>query len=214
MYESIEPVLADGWAIFYHPDWPIQKLSPVCDLAFCISECNQYLRDHGRDLSRWQAYHQDQIARLLLVNWIHGRLSIEPIKKPVLVHPNGDELVVDCGDTRLMALGLHDPNGRIGVVLIDRATHAQRYHDWIRIINDAELKTHAGFGPDADIFCRPATNGQAIEWLEIGDKTTAHHLHDIDQRVAMMQRYLDRAGPRFQFDQAWAGRAIDWTEYC
>jgi hypothetical protein len=61
------------------------------------------------------------------------------------------------------------------------------------------------------VLIRPGTN-QAIEWLEIGDNTTAHHLHSVDQRVAMMQNYMDQ-NPDAVFSTEWARSYINWTNY-
>ncbi len=59
---------------------------------------------------------------------------------------------------------------------------------------------------------RPAAD-YAIDWLEVGDSTTAHHLHSVDQRVAMVQRYLAQQPTDFEFSVDWARNYIDWQRY-
>lgn len=211
MYESIEPALANRWAMFYHAKWPIHMLTPVCDLPRCVEQCNRNLADFGKNLQDWPLGDRYQIARLLRVNWIYNRLDQEPIRKPILAHRVQDQFVVDCGDTRLMALGLKDPTSTIGVVIVDTIESADLYQDWIRIRTDQELREQTGFAPDAGILVRTSDLDHTIEWMEIGDMSTAHHLHDFDQRLAMMQNYLDSQIKDFRFDPLWAASAIDWS---
>ena len=103
---TIEQALGAQWAMFYHPQWPVEDLLPVCTLEDSIERVNHQLR-RNRDLTTWDPAFQDEAARLLWVNWIYQRLGTEPIRKPVLVHEHDDTLMVDCGDTRLMSLKLN-----------------------------------------------------------------------------------------------------------
>ena len=102
---TIEQALGDQWAMFYHPQWPVEDLLPVCTLEDGIERVNHQLQS-SRDLKTWGLGYQDEVARLLWVNWIYQRLGTEPIRKPVLVHEYDDTWIVDCGDTRLMSLKL------------------------------------------------------------------------------------------------------------
>ena len=209
---TIEQALGDQWAMFYHPQWPVEDLQPVCTLEQSVRTVNQQLQS-SRDLTQWKYAHQDEIARLLWVNWMYQRLGAEPIRKPVLVHEQHSQLVVDCGDTRLMSLNLLIDPGTVSVVVtvpLDRVDH---YHDWRRVYTNRDLMRATGFGRGASIALRAAAGDYAIEWLEIGDHTTAHHLHDVDQRVAMMQRYLDSQQDTFEFSVDWARSYINWDIY-
>jgi hypothetical protein len=38
-------------------------------------------------------------------------------------------------------------------------------------------------------------------------------LHDVDQRVTMMQRYIDTQSNTFEFSVDWARSYIDWDIY-
>lgn len=210
MYQSIQSALGDQWLMFFHPKWPVDLVRPVCDLASCLDQCNRTLSLLGPDVTTWPVGDQYQVARLLRLNWIHGRLDREPIRKPILVHGEGSHLVVDCGDTRVMALRLAGQRF-VSVVATDSVLAAARYQDWTPVRTDDDLRHHTGFSPDADIFLRVGQK-QAIEWLEIGDETTAHHLHDFDQRIRMMKNYLLEQPSDFCFDEAWARTVIDWQD--
>jgi hypothetical protein len=114
---TIEQALGDQWAMFYHSQWPVEDLQPVCTLEQSVRTVNQQLQS-VRDLTQWKYAHQDEIARLLWVNWMYQRLSAEPIRKPVLVHKQDNKLVVDCGDTRLMSLNLLPDPGTVSVLVL------------------------------------------------------------------------------------------------
>ena len=209
---TIEQSLGAQWAMFYHPQWPVEDLLPVCTLEDSIERVNHQLR-RNRDLTTWDPAFQDEAARLLWVNWIYQRLGTEPIRKPVLVHEHDDTLMVDCGDTRLMSLKLLLDPGTVGVVVTVPKERSDRYIDWQQIYTNKDLITATGFRSDAGILLRQATGDYAIEWLEIGDQTTTHHLHNVDQRVAMMQSYINEQPIHFEFSTDWAKSAIAWNDY-
>jgi hypothetical protein len=155
---------------------------------------------------------QDEAARLMRANWIYQRLGSEAIRKPILAHQENNQLIVDCGDTRLMALNLLLDPGTVSVVVVVPISQAGEYSNWRQIHTNRDLIRATGFGRDAGIAVRVNTDGR-IEWLEIGDHTTAHHLHDVDQRVTMMQRYIDTQSNTFEFSVDWARSYINWEIY-
>ena len=208
---TIEQALGNRYLMFYHAQWPVDLLNPVCVLSQCINTVNQYIKVHSKDLSQWTHEQQDAVARLLWVNWIYQNLGVEPIRKPVLTHLEAGQHVVDCGDTRLMALNLLINPGTVGVACTVPVYQSDQFNDWTPIRSNQDLIDVSGFGDDATVLVRAGTD-QAIEWLEIGDNTTAHHLHSIDQRVSMMQNYLDRY-PDTVFNTEWARSYINWNSY-
>jgi hypothetical protein len=210
---TIEQALGTQYAMFYHPALAVDDLVPVCKLPQSIAVVNDELKRTGRDLSKWSAAHQDEAARLLWVNWMYHRLGAEPIRKPILTHEHDGKLIVDCGDTRLMSLNLLIDPGTVGVVVTVPVARVEHYADWRRINTNRDLMRATGFGRGASIAVRPATADYAIEWLEIGDHTTAHHLHDVDQRVRMLQLYIDTQVDDFEFSVDWARSHINWDIY-
>ncbi len=209
---TIEQALGDRYLMFYNAAWPAEDLHPVCTLKQSVDTVNDCLRKHGKNLSSWSAAQQDEAARLLWVNWIYQRLGVEPIRKPILVHREQGKFLVDCGDTRLMALNLLIDPGEVSVVCTVPVSHANDFDDWTPIRNNQDLLRATGFRKDAHVMIRPAAD-YAIDWLEVGDSTTAHHLHSVDQRVAMMQRYLAQQPTDFEFSVDWARNYIDWQRY-
>ena len=212
MYSDLSVALADPWAMFYHAQWPADRLHPVCDLKRCLEEVNHGLDQLGRDIRSWPTGPQDQAARLLWVNWIYNRLPQEPIRKPILAHADHGRFTVDCGDTRLMALSLYEQSPCVSVIVMDHALNQDQYAAWARICTNQDLLRAAGFAADAHVIFSLAESGR-IDWLEIGDISTAHHMHDVDQRIRMISHYVMVQERDFVFDKQWARTSIDWTAY-
>jgi hypothetical protein len=202
--------------MFYHPAFPIAQLTPVQTLAGSCSVVNQALDSHGTDLLSWPAGLQDEITRLLWVNQFYQNLNKEPIRKPLLIHRQQEQYIVDCGDTRLMTLQLNPEISTVSVVTTCTVSNAVRYQDWQRITSDLDLIRLAQFDIDNTTILVTATQPGAdygLEWLEIGDQSTGHHLHSVDLRLAMMQNYLDTQVSNFKFDTKWVRSPVDWLEF-
>ena len=212
MHTTIQQALGTKYLMFYHAAWPVDLLTPGCILSQCVNSVNQCMKYHGKDLQKWTHAQQDAVARLLWVNWIYQRLGVEPIRKPVLTHWHSGQHIVDCGDTRLMALNLLLDPGTVGVAATVPAEYSGQFSDWDPIYNNQDLIRATGFGNTAEVLVRPGDT-QAIEWLEIGDHTTAHHLHSVAQRVSMMQNYLNQQYANFEFSVDWARSYINWDSY-
>ena len=213
MYLTIEQALGNQYLMFYKANFPCSLLHPICDIDACILQVNQCITAHGTNTSQWKHYEQDQAARLCWVNWIYHNLSKEPIRKPVLVHYDGSKFVVDCGDTRLMALNLlHDP-GTVNVVATCKVDDSAKYQDWFPIYNNQDLIKATKFGNQSHVLVTACHTDYAIDWLEIGDQTTAHHLHNVNLRLKMLQEYINNQDLNFRFDRSWMYCAIDWLSY-
>lgn len=211
MSDIIQQCLGHKWAMFYNNSMPIAHLHSVQTLDQAIDTVNQQL-DYNRCLSSWSAGHQDQAARLLWVNWIYQRLAHEPIRKPILTHYQNKQLHVDCGDTRLMSLRLFNEQAHTAVIATCPIDSIDHFAQWMRINNSAELKQAAGFGEHACVLARPGEHW-CLDWMEIGDASTAHHLHSIDQRLHMLEHYLADQADDFKFTVDWAQSLIDWASY-
>jgi hypothetical protein len=146
------------------------------------------------------------------VNWIYQRLSQEPIRKPILVHLDHNDLVVDCGDTRLMALSLVAEPTAVAVVAVAEKDQQHWFQDWQPVLTNQDLVQLSKFSPTAHVMVNVDHSGK-ITWLEIGDQTTSHHLHNIDHRVALIQSWINYQASDFRFSKEWARCAIDWTTY-
>jgi hypothetical protein len=202
--------------MFYHPAFPIAQLTPVQTLEGSCSVVNQALDLHGTDLLSWPAGLQDEIARLLWVNQFYQNLNKEPIRKPLLIHQQQKQYIVDCGDTRLMTLRLSPEISTVSVVITCTLSDSGQYQDWQRITADADLIQLTRFDANNTTILVTATPPGAdygLEWLEIGDQSTGHHLHSIDLRLAMMQQYIDTQVRNFKFDPEWVSSPVDWLAF-
>lgn len=213
MTDPITQALGQNFSMYYHPAVAVDRFLPVCTLDQTIQQVNQALAQQGRNFETWSAGHQDQAARLLWVNWIYQNLEIEPIRKPILAHCEQSGLRVDCGDTRLMAVSLRPKITHVPAV-ITVPNHCEI--DWTPVRSGTELCELIGLDPaHSVILATPTSAGKdyAIEWMEIGDQTTAHHLHSVDQRLTMLQNYVNQQDQDFVFDRAWFIKSINWSEY-
>jgi len=211
--DQISNMLGERYAMFYRAGVNIQELSPQQTLDKSIETVNTYMKQHGRDLLTWEPGLQDEISRLVNVNWIYQKLPSEPIRKPILVHQENGRYIVDCGDTRLMALSLCLDPPQVSAIITTLCESAGDFLAWIAITSDAELIDHLGLDPGSSaIYYTPAEEDKnyAVSWLEIGDNSTATHLHDINQKLNMMQQYLDQQPNNFEFSISWAKLPIKW----
>jgi hypothetical protein len=115
-----------------------------------------------------------------------------------------------------MAQRLYNAETTLPVMITLEEDCAERYRSWNDIRSDIDLISLLGFDPEnCQIFYTPTDPGSshAVTWFEIGDPSTAHHLHDIDQRRTMAQHYLNQQKDDFEFSMDWCVNNIDWTQY-
>lgn len=212
--DPITQALGDDYVMFYHPAIDTKDLIPVENLEQCIDLVNRQLDSQGPQISLWQEGWRNKAAKLVRVNWIYQRLGAEPIRKPILAHPETQGLVVDCGDTRLMSLSLLEGPARVAVVITCAKSRAHEFEHWRPINDSSQLKIASGFGSQAHVYL--STNNEqkdrAIDWLEIGDASTSHHLHDQNLRERMIETYLQKQSNDFRFSRDWARQSIDWQD--
>jgi hypothetical protein len=216
MTQNIQDVLGCDFLMFYHPGLSITELTPVQTLTQCVEISNHLLDLYGSDFSQWNPVHQDIIARLMNVNWIHQRLVVEPIRKPVLVHKEQSQLIVDCGDTRIMALEVLKHPPCLSAIITVRATQAHEYCEWIPVGSNEDLIRLVGFDFNSTTIAlttaKPGLDW-CISWFEIGDYSTSFHLHDINFRARMLQNWIKTQPKDFRFSADWVTWPIDWAMY-
>lgn len=213
--DIIQQVLGDQYAMFYHSGIDSSQLVPCQTLSQCIHSVNQALDTHGRDLGTWPGWLRDRIAKLVRAHVIYQRLPIESIRKPILVHRAHDQFIVDCGDTRLIALTQLPQSVTVSVLLTCRINATDQYQHWTRIHNVEDLGACTGLAlnskPDQIKVTKTLPDcDYALCWIEFGDYSTSHHLHDPQQRLNMMQHYLDQQSEDFQFNNSWLLKEINW----
>lgn len=213
--DIIQQTLGTDYAMFYHPGKPITDILPILTYASAQKNINQWLKDLGRDLSKWNWGQQDQISQIMRANWICQRLPVEPIRKPLLVHKVDNKFQVDCGDTRLMALIAHNPLATTSLVVTCLKSQSKLYKDWTPVAGDKQLIELLNFSKNSSVLARSSDprSDYAMSWLEIGDSTTAHHLHNMNERVNFMQEYLNQQPSDFEFNDQWVSCTIDWASY-
>jgi hypothetical protein len=71
----------------------------------------------------------------------------------------------------------------------------------------------SGFAPDAVILFTTCAITHRIDWLEIGDHSTSHHMHDQNQRLRMINNYLESWTGDQALDRSWCRSQIPWYDY-
>ena len=170
---------------------PMIKLNPGMTLSHLIQHAN------ARD--------QISLRKCVRLNWMIQDLFHGQLRKPIFVD---DKFNIIAGDTRYMALTLLQ-------------------HSWVPCLaqlSDAQgqvlttlpqLRQVLGFSHDATVQWQPMTRNifsEPIEWFEIGDTSTAHHLHDENIRGRMINNYLAEF-PHTVFDHSWFMSKIDWQAW-
>lgn len=191
--------------MFYKTEVDPRSLTLGQSLENSLRHVNYCLRTLGSNIAEWPWGDQDEATRLVRVNWIYHNLQHEPIRKPILTDHCHN---VICGDTRLMALFLLKDLPTVNVVMVCPIHMQDQYNQWIRICNNQDLIQATNFQPDAHVLVQADSDG--ISWLEIGDQSTAHHLHDHATRVAMMTNYLKNQPADFEISKQWCTDSIDW----
>jgi hypothetical protein len=215
MKYNIEQVLGNDYCMFYHPGLQIDQFTPVMTFKTCADAVNCLMELHGRNFSCYSA-HRDIVGQLVRANWIYQRLLVEPIRKPILVHRQNNKFVVDCGDTRLMAVSALKNPPALSAIITVKTDQADQYQDWISIKNNLDLVNLLNFDCNTlKLMFTPADSGLdwCINWFEIGDRSTSHHLHDVNARVAMMQNWIKDQPADFEFSVDWLTESIDWSKY-
>jgi len=216
MEYNIEQALKDQYCMFFHPGLSVDQFTPVQTLKTCVEVVNHLIKTYGKDFSVWPEDSLDIILQITRANWIHQQLSVEPIRKPILVHRENNQLIVDCGDTRLMAVGALDHPPKLSVIITVRKELAHEYSHWNPVYTNLDLIRVCGFDEksSAILFTQTEPNKDwCINWLEIGDSSTKHHLHDTNTAVAMLQEWLRDQPANFYFSTDWICQPIDWVKY-
>lgn len=212
---QIGHALGNHYQMFYHPGIDIGSLTTGQTLDRCIQIVNQALAQHGFQWEHWPWEPRNEAARLVWVSWIYQRLSIEPIRKPVLVRRIQNRLHVLCGDTRIMSLAMLPEPPSVSVIVTCRHDQRHLYQDWIEVLSDHTLIELLRFDPlNTQIFfnASPENSDYAIDWFEIGDPSTGHHGHDEQARWHAFCNWAVQ-NPDSSIDRAWAQSYIDWKIY-
>jgi hypothetical protein len=214
--DAIAQIVHEGYLVFLHPKCPARDLRPLQTLDACLSLVSDCVQHDGPVVAAWAEHLQVEAGKLVRMNWTYQRLDLEPIRKPLLVHidEHGD-LLIDCGDTRHMAVMLKDHDIGVPVTVTCRPSDAARFAAWCPVNNDQELLSLSGLGDQGRVWVTRTDGGSdhAASWMEISSPLTRHHLGDSVQRRRMMTNYLLRYRPVLPLDQSWATSAIDWFAY-
>jgi hypothetical protein len=104
----------------------------------------------------------------------------------------------------------------LSAVITVRKELAHEYSDWIPVYTNTDLIRLCGFDETSSVIlftlAEPGQNW-CINWLEIGDHSTKHHLHNTNTAVNMLQQWLRDQADDFCFSTDWICQPVDWAKY-
>jgi len=172
----------------------------LCWIPKCPREWIRPLRTVDEMIEQARRGEGDAPANMVRLNWMVQDLQTNPMRKPIFLNDDWQTIV---GDTRIMAadiLGWRD----LPVMLQSDIPRGEVVQDLsVCGLEGCEVITNP---PGRDIFREP------VEWLEIVDPASEHHMHDEQERAAKMHRYL-AANTGTVFTREWLSVPIDWTLY-
>ena len=190
----------------------------MLNLAQCLQQVNQSLYDLGPKVTRWSFEDKREAAKLVRVLWIYQHLEQEPIRKPLLCHLGPDQqLHVDCGDSRIMALDLHGGSWSVPVVVTCARGRPCAGPDWMEIHSEQQLLETLGLWRPGQsrVYVQDLwpDRHRAFGRMEISSPVTKHHMADLDQRARMMEAYLLTQNNDFQWNATQLRQPIAWYDY-
>jgi hypothetical protein len=196
-----------NYHLFYNPVAPINGIVPLINLSQLIRLCNYTMKKTAQDLDPGA---ENELARLVRVNFIYNNLLKNKLKiiKPLFLEANGFSLITVQGDTRLMAAELCGLTTVACLVKVP-LTYQNLFPGWILVKDVNHLSELTGFGP-AEIEIKGQEN---IEWIEFSSVSTAHHMHDFDQRLRMIKNYIKQQPSSFEFSREWCQTPINWLDF-
>ena len=195
--------------LFYHPAFPINGITPCINLNQLIRLCNYTIKKTTSDLDPGA---ENELARIVRVNFIYNNLLDTKLKivKPLFLEVNGFNLITVQGDTRLMAADL------CGIITVPclievPLMYQNLFSGWISVKDINHLSELTGFDP-VEINIRYQEN-KKIEWIEFSAVSTAHHMHDFDQRLRMIKNYINQQPKSFSFSREWCQTPMNWQNF-
>jgi hypothetical protein len=198
-----------NYHLFYNPVAPINGIVPLINLSQLIRLCNYTMKKTAQDLDPGA---ENELARIVRVNFMCNNLLKNKLKiiKPLFLEANGFSLITVQGDTRLMAAELCGLTTVACLVKVP-LTYQNLFPGWILVKDVNHLSQLTNFDV-TEIQIRYQEN-KNIDQIEFSSATTAHHMHDFDQRLRMIKNYIKQQPKTFEFSREWCRLPINWAEF-
>jgi hypothetical protein len=195
--------------LLYNPHTTVNPLTPLINIDQLIKLCNYTIKKTEYDLDPGA---DTELARMVRVNFIYNDLQKNRLKiiKPLFLEASAFSLITVQGDTRLMAAELCGIS-KVPCLAQVPVTVQELFKDWVQVENLEHLSKLTNFDV-AEIQIRYQEN-KNINWIEFSSATTAHHMHDSDQRLRMIKNYIKQQPKTFEFSREWCQLPINWAEF-
>ena len=201
--------MSTAQCLLYNPRVPVNLLTPLINIDQLIMLCNYTINKKDYDLDPGA---DTELARIVRVNFIYNDLKKNRLKiiKPLFLEASAFGLITVQGDTRLMAAEL------CGITQVSCLAQIPvfvqgLFKDWVQVENVKHLSQLTNFDI-TEIQIRYQEN-KNIDQIEFSSATTAHHMHDFDQRLRMIKNYIKQQPKTFEFSREWCRLPINWAEF-
>ena len=195
--------------LLYNPCVLVNLLTPLINIDQLIMLCNYTINKKDYDLDPGA---DTELARIVRVNFIYNDLKKNRLKiiKPLFLEASAFGLITVQGDTRLMAAELCGMT-KVSCLAQIPVFVQGLFNDWVQVENVEHLSQLTNFDV-TEIQIRYQEN-KNIDQIEFSSATTAHHMHDFDQRLRMIKNYIKQQPKTFEFSREWCRLPINWTEF-
>lgn len=193
----------------YNPSVTINSIRPVLDLNNCLRIANCALKN----LNDLHDGEKNILAKLVRLNWIIHDLDNNPLIKPFVVKWRPPFFEIATGDTRAMALEFHPEIQSVSCVLSIKQSHCENFSNWTLVKDVEHLARLLDLKATDIMFDQQDYTQQELNWMEFGYASSAHHMHNEQQRLEMILNYLKQQPKNFQFDLAWLREPKNWSMF-
>lgn len=215
MHETIQIEKdSENYSVFYSTV-KLDQLCPTQTLTRTIELGNQYI-DNFRSNSIIPDFAYNELARLIWLNWMYDHFKTNTIVKPILIHQHNNNFIVDCGDTRIMAMSLHNNFIDLPVLLTIKNNFAQQFGKWLKIESNNQLFSLLDLDhlqSNLIIQKTKADDTHAWCWYDISTEINGQHWRNEPLRLKTLKNYLNTCEKHFEFTENWIRSSIHWPSY-
>lgn len=201
-----------NYALLYHPNLSISKVTPVLTLAGLLDFVNTLVASKTPD--EYNDGEKNNVARLVRLNWMVDHIRYHPIMKPLVLCYRDSKLETITGDTRLQAIEVENRYSHTNAILSVPTDHLDEFPDWIYVQDQQHLADLLKMDVNDLIFFKHFKNwyDEELEWIEFALPESEDHMHVEQERLDMFCHYLEQY-PDTVFTREWLQQTIDWSDY-
>ena len=213
--DPVSQSLHDGvHCLLYDPVVAVKNIQPQQTLGELCTLANFRLQAVGAAKFFNEPGYHDWIANLVKIQLMIPSLAQLGSVKPFLLSYLGHlPLVPQNGDSRLKALERLPVIESVSAIITTKSEYKTHFPDLVLIETFDQLAEVCAVSAGTDFIFRPTDDmaPYGLDWFEYADKKVC--VPTIGWCVAVLERYMAKAGPDFLFSPDWFDQFIDWNLY-